>query len=277
VLSSETESVVGGLTSSPWAESGGTLTWVGELDVSDMAVIAAGAPFGYFSLGGLGVTPLGFPGNCDDGAWGLALPAIDFNGVTYGSAIMSVNGTLEVGTASGSASSFANQNLPDPIPPNNILAPFWRDLNGCPGDGSEGNLYAATLSAGPNQWFVVEWEDIPFFGVPIKSTFQIWMGTNASAGGNTIHYTYARLDDATANYTVGAENASGTLGDSYYYNGAGAQAAVGTDLEVVSVAGGSATLGFQVVTDCSVNPTVNTGETENAGNTETAIAVTTCP
>lgn len=277
VPGSETESVVGGTTSSPWAESGGTLTWVGELDVSDMAVIASGAPFGYFSLASLGVPPLGFPGNCDDGAFGLGTPAIDFNGDTYSSAILSVNGTLEVGTASGVATSFANQNLPDPITPNNILAPFWRDLNGCPGDGSQGNLYAATLNAGPFQWFVVEWEDIPFFGIPSRSTFQIWMGTNASAGGNTIHYTYARLDDAAANYTVGAENASGTIGDSYYFNGAGTQAAVGVDIEVVTVAGGSATLGFQVVTDCSEDPTVNTGEAENDGNTETAIAVTTCP
>jgi uncharacterized repeat protein (TIGR01451 family) len=277
VPGSATESVVGGTTFSPWAESGGVLTWAGELDLSDMAVIASGAPFGYFSLASLGVSPLGFPGNCDDGAWGLGMPAIDFNGVTYSSAIMSVNGTLEVGTASGIAASFSNQNLPDPVTPNNILAPFWRDLNGCPGDGSQGNLYAATLSAGPFQWFVVEWEDIPFFGLPPRSTFQIWMGTNASAGGNTIHYTYARLDDPNASYTAGAENASGTLGDSYYYNGAGTPVAVGVDLEVVSVAGGSATLGFQVVTDCSEDPTVNTGEVENAGNTETAIAVTTCP
>ena len=62
------------------------------------------------------------------------------------------------------------------------------------------------------------------------------MGTNASAGSNTIHYTYARLDYVSGNYTVGAENASGTLGDSYYFNGAGTQPAATVDLEVVTAA-----------------------------------------
>ena len=275
---SANEIIAGGSTTSPFSHAGGTLSWSGTLDVGGIDVLASPAPFGYFSLASLGVSPLGFPGNCDDGAFGLGTPAFDYNGATYGSAIMSVNGTLEVGTASGVASSFANQNLPDPATPNNILAPFWRDLNGCPGDGSQGNMYAATLNAGPFQWFVVEWEDIPFFGIPTKSTFQIWIGTNASAGGNTIHYTYARLDDATANATVGAENATGTLGDSYYYNGAGAAPAVGTDLAVVSTAGGTATFTFQAEVDsCTPGEAiVNRADVSTASSSDTAIAVTEC-
>ena len=76
---------------------------------------------------------------------------------------------------------------------------------------------------------------------------------------------------------MGAENTTGTDGASYFFNGAGTPPAVGVDLEVVVLPGGSATLGFQVVTDCSVDPTVNEGELTNGADSERAIAVTTCP
>ena len=272
VPSSETESVVGGSTSSPWAESGGTLSWTGMLDQSSLLLSASPSPFGYFSLGAFGVAPFGCPSNCDDGAIVLNVPGFTYNGQAYSQVIWSVNGTLEAGSASGVGTSFANQNLPSPIPPNNILAPNWTDLNmGADGDGAE--WYVAVLSAGPDQYTVYEWDNIPLFGdLGNRYSFQIWVQSGAS--GN-IWFTYAQVGD-TGGSTVGVENNDGTIGDSYWFEGTGTPPAVGTDLKVDSIAGGSATLGFQAVTDCSVDPTVNTGEVENDGNSETAIAVTTC-
>jgi hypothetical protein len=180
--------------------------------------------------------------------------------MTYSQIIWSVNGTVEVGSASGLATSFANQNLPDPTTPNNILAPYWRDLNGCAG----GSWSIGVLAGGGGQWLVLEWKNIPHFGSTDAASFQVWIGTNASAFGNTIHYTYGRLDNTG-------------VGDSYFYNGAGTPPAVGTDLEVFTTLGGSATLGFQVTVDeCNDPGIANQAQISNHGDKERAIATSTC-
>ena len=273
VPASASEVIVNGTTTTPFAFNGSSMTWTGELDPGGLSVATSlTSPAGYLPLS-LFVAPFGFPGNCDDGAFLLNVPSFDFDGVTHGQVIWSVNGTVEAGSASGVASSFANQNLPDPTLPNNILAPFWRDLNGCAG----GNLYAAVLSGGGGQWLVLEWENIPFFGAPPQSTFQVWIGTNASAFGNTIHYTYGKLDDTSSGATVGVENASGTVGDSYFFNGAGTAPAVGTDLEVITQTGGAATFGFRVTVDeCDAPGIANEAQISNHGDQERAIATSTC-
>ncbi len=273
VADSETEVIVDGTTFTPFDFSGGSMTWTGELDTGGLVVdTSVTSPAGYLPLS-IFTSPVGFPGNCDDGAFVVNVPAFTFNGVTYGSVIWSVNGTVEVGTASGVPSSFDNQNLPDPTSPNNILAPFWRDLNGCAG----GDLYVIVLAGGGGQWLVLEWTDIPFFGDPAESSFQVWIGTDASAFGNTIHYTYGKLDDTSSGATVGVENATGTVGDSYFFNGVGTPPAVGTDLEVFTTIGGTATFGFSVTVDECADPgIVNEAQISNHGDKERAIATSTC-
>ena len=177
-------------------------------------VAASPAPFGYVSLASLGVSPFGLPSNPDDGGWVLSGFDINYLGQNYTGGIWSVNGTLELGTASGVATSFANQNFPDPAIPNNLLAPWWTDLNLT----SAGNWYIATLSAGPQSWDVLEWENVPRFGDSGSTfTFQIWL----ERGTDNIHYTYGPFAGNTADGTTGAENDTGLAGDSYYYDGAG--------------------------------------------------------
>ncbi|MEE8078116.1 MAG: S8 family serine peptidase, partial [Pseudomonadales bacterium] len=205
VPGSESEVVINGTTISPFSHGGGTLTWSGTLDTGVLDVIASPAPFGYFSLGAFGVPPFSLPGNCDDGAFIINIPAFTYNGQSYSQVIWSVNGTLEAGIDSLLASSFLNQNLPDPTPPNNLLAPFWRDLNLCAG----GNWYVAVLGAGPFTWAIFEWEDVPHFGSPDAATFQVWIEIDGSPTAPAISYTYARLDNVNVGATVGAEDASG--------------------------------------------------------------------
>jgi hypothetical protein len=154
------------------------------------------------------------------------------------------------------------------------MAPFWRDLNGCAG----GNLYVATLSAGPFQWTVYEWEDVPHFGSSDAATFQVWVATDVSPDAGQQYFTYARLDNTGVGATVGAENASGTVGDSYFYNGAGTAPAVGTDLVVSQTPGGTATLTFQAeIDDCDVGEAIiNRADVSTASSSDSAIAVTEC-
>ena len=272
---SATESVTGGETTSPWAYDAGSnsMSWSGYLEPGLMDVFAAPIT-DYVSLASLGVDPFGFPGNCDDGAWGVNIPSFTYNGESYSSVIFSVNGTIEAGQESGVATSYANQNLPDPTTPNNIIAPFWRDLNGCDG----GELYVAVLSSGPFTWTVFEWEDIPHYGASDAATFQVWLLADGSPQGIAppAHFTYGRLDNVNDGATVGAENASGTIGKSYFYNGEGTAPEVGTDLAVISLPGGNATLGFQVTTDCSTSSVVNQADAGDGERGASAIAVTAC-
>ena len=279
VPASATESVSNGSTSSSWSYNAGTqtLSWTGELDQGGLDV-SASPLYGYFPLASLGVTPLasGCNGDCDDGGYYFTgLPPYTFNGVTYTEALVSVNGTVEAGSASLSFTSFNNQEFPDATPPNNLVAPFWRDLNQSAG----GEMYVAVLSdAVPSQWTVYEWENVPHFGSTDAVTMQVWVGNDGTPTAGEIYFTYGRMDNPGAGGTVGAENAAGTLGTNYFYNGSGTAPAVGTDLLVQTLDGGTATLGFDATIDGCAGDVVivNTGDLTNAGNSETAIAVTIC-
>lgn len=280
VEGSAMESVVGGMTTSPWAFDAGSnsLTWEGELDVGgiDVAMDAGGSIAGYLPLAALGVPPLPLScnGNCDDGGYFFNVPSFTYNGEAYTQVLFSINGTLEVGIASGGFSSFDNQQLPDSTAPNNILAPFWRDLNLNEG----GNMYSATLSSGSASWTVYEWRAVPHFGDPTSTvTMQVWIGLNGTPVEEQIHFVYGDMSSGVNNGgTVGAENASGTAGTSYFYNGSGTAPQAGDELLVSSTEGGEATLSFEVITDCSVESVVNMANLSSEEQSETAIAVTAC-
>jgi len=251
--------------------SGNTVNWSGTLAQGALEVNPGAAPFGYVPLS-LFVGPVGCPSNCDDGAFIWNVPAFSFNGQTYTQTIMSVNGTLEAGSASGQAASWFAQNLPDPTAPNNLMAPLWTDLD----LGLGGNWYVAVLSAGPTQWTVYEWENVPQWGNPgVAYTFQIWV-QNTGAGG--ISYVYNRIDSLGIFGVVGVENETGTLGDSHWYAGTGTPPAVGADLEVVNQAGGTVTISFQGTIDqCDAGEAiVNRADVTTAGSSDAAIAVTEC-
>ena len=271
VPGSESEVITNGTTITPFSHSGGQLTWSGTLDPGGLDLTASPSPFGYFPLASLGVAPFACPSNCDDGAIALNVPSFVYNGQSYSQVIWSVNGTLEAGLASGVASSASNQNLPDPTVPNNVIAPFWTDLN----LGAGGNWYVAVLNAGPTQFTVYEWEDVPLFGdLANRYSFQVWVQNGPS--GN-IWVTYAQLGNVSG-ATVGVENETGTLGSSYWFEGAGTAPAVGTDLKVRTLVGGTATFSFQgQISSCTPGEAiVNRVNVNTASTSDTAIAVTEC-
>jgi hypothetical protein len=278
VAGSETESVVNGTTSSAWSYNPGTnsLSWTGELDPGGLAITPSGFLGGYTSLAGFGVPPLALTcnGDCDDGGYFFNVPAYTFNGQTYTQTLFSVNGTLEAGSASGGFSSFNNQNLPDASLPNNIMAPFWRDLNLNAG----GNMYIAGFNFGCGTATAYEWEAVPHFGSPLETvTMQVWIGDDGGCLADLIHFVYGDMSTGTSNGgTVGVENATGTIGTSYFFNGSGTVPVLNDELLVSTLNGGSATLGFQVETDCSEELVINEADLSNSGANEVAIAVANC-
>jgi len=85
------------------------------------------------------------------------------------------------------------------------------------------------------------------------------------------------MDDTTVGGTVGAENAQGTVGTSYFFNGTGTAPLAGDELLLSTVDGGTATLSFDVkVKRCRNELIINEANLSNDENGEMAISVTTC-
>lgn len=254
--------VSNGTTSSPFSENGGELTWSGELDASGMALVDS--EFGYLPMS-LFVAPFDLPANCDDGGFALNVAPFIYNGESYSQVILSVNGTLEAGTASGAAASASNVMLPNNSAPNNILAPWWTDLNLCGG----GNWYVAGLTDGVNNYTIYEWENVPLFGdTATRATFQIWV----IDGTDNIFFVYDNVPGGIA--TIGVENASGTTGDTRYFNGDTTAPSPNATFLSTSTPGGSATFTFEATANCKADIVVNKAEITNNGNIDKAIAVT---
>ena len=273
VPGSATEVITDGSTITPFSEAGGVLTWSGMLDAGGLQITESSLPFGYIPLSIFGIAPVGCPSNCDDGAFIYNVPSFTYNGASYSQVIWSVNGTIEAGTSSGIAASASNRSMPDATPPNNLIAPFWTDLD--LSDRTTADWYIGVLNAGFATFTVYEWNNVPRFGDPSdRYSFQVWVQNDTS--GN-IYFGYAQLG-TTADGTVGVENADATNGFNYYVDGAGTAPAVGTDLLVGAQTGGTATFTFQAEIDnCTPGEAiVNRAEVDTADTSDSAIAVTQC-
>ena len=198
---------------------------------------AATTPSGYLSLSSLGAPPNVSLGDETIVNFNLDTPFI-YAGQSYSTIGMTSNGYAVVGGGTGSSVDYVNQSFPNPTPPNNVLAPFWTDIDG----GAGGNYYAYTICDGlcnvaaTPRWTVLEWENAPEFGSTTTNSFQIWIGRN---GVEDITFTYGALhgNGSGGALTVGAENFVGTSGQNYYVDGIGTLPTSTTALRVMGTAG----------------------------------------
>jgi hypothetical protein len=205
---------------------------------------------GYLSLAPY-YAPIACSGSCDDRTFVGDVPAgILFNGNVYTSITMSTNGTVQLGNTG--TSSPANKPLPNATVPGNTLAPFWTDLHPAGTDGrGSGQLYAGYIAlASGRTWLVLEWNNVAEKAGTAKYSFQVWLRVGGTV--EDITYTYSKLEGNGAGgaLTIGAQDGTGTIGDTYYHNGAGQFPGVGIygDLIVSSprpAPGGSHTITFQ--------------------------------
>jgi subtilisin family serine protease len=194
-------------------------------------------------------------GSCDDRFFVATIPSgILFNGVSYTSISMSSNGFVQLG--GGTSSWPQNRNMPDPTPPNNILAPFWTDLHPLGTDGlGGGKMYLGYLTYPSGRtWLVAEWNDVLVKGSSARQTFQVWL----QVGGRVedIVYSYVKVQGTGAfgQLTIGAESADGGAGEPYYYNGVGTMPGASSNLMVSSPQaspGGTHTITFQATARAS--------------------------
>jgi hypothetical protein len=182
---------------------------------------------GYVPLSSVGGTLLTMS---DEQIIQFSTPAFTWGGQTWNSLGLSSNGYLVIGD--GGINDLTNQNLPDPIAPNNVLAPFWADLNPATGGG----VYIGTVTDGLDTWLVADWNAVPIFGFPATTeTFEVWIRLHggASGDGEQITFSYGNIT-LLPFMTIGAEDATGTVGTNYYYNGAGTPVPSNSELSVVS-------------------------------------------
>jgi uncharacterized repeat protein (TIGR01451 family) len=188
-----------------------------------------------------------FP-QCDDNAITLGGVPFRYLGVDYTTITLDSNGFVMPGSANPGPA-YQNQNMPDATGPNNVIAPFWDelDLHGKDGDVFGGGdwLYAVLQDSGSKaDCLVVEWHDAQKEDVSGTAySFQVWVQLQ------TEHITFAFANPAfvgdTSSATVGFENSDGTLGHSYLYNGVGQMPSPGTELQINAVYD-TAQLGFDV-------------------------------
>ena len=115
-----------------------------------MPSIAPGELFGYIPLDAFGdtVTPIG-----DEQIINFNVPSFVFAGQAYSTIGIDSNGYIVVGGGTAEDNNCCNlSRSPNPARPNNVLAPFWTDLDGT---GAPGIL--AVLTDGVSDWIVVEW------------------------------------------------------------------------------------------------------------------------
>ena len=94
---------------------------------------------------------------------------------------------------------------PTPSRPNNVLAPFWTDLDGT---GAPGVLVNVLTDRPEQAWIVVEWR-VNVFGTTDQRRFQTWIGRSTTPIRQDMTYAYAapQAEPGGQPFLVGAENA----------------------------------------------------------------------
>jgi hypothetical protein len=168
---------------------------------------AAGAAFGYLPLDAFGVAPEAIG---DEEIINFDVPAFVFNGKTYTTIGVDSNGYAVVGGGTAEDNECCTLTpIPNPARPNNVLAPFWTDLDGTGAPG----IFAGVLTDGVGNWLVIEWR-VNVFGTTSERHFQLWIGLN---GAQDIQFAYdpeaLPAPPVGQDFLWGAENEDGSGGD----------------------------------------------------------------
>lgn len=137
-----------------------------------------------------------------------------FYGLKYDRIGVTSNGYLVVGGVDYlSEIQFANPAIPTSTLPNNIIAPYWADLNMFP--NSPGGIFYAAVSLATPRQVILQYKDIFRQGYPATHLdFEVIL----TEGDPNIVMLYHTVTDTLNILTVGLENLTGTGGTQYYYN-----------------------------------------------------------
>jgi subtilisin family serine protease len=231
----------------------GLLTPAAAPPVNAINNITGGGPAGEYlplSLFGGGLT---VPGG-DDTLTNVNVPAFSYGGETYTRIGVVTNGYVVIGGGTAADVNFFPQSFPNPARPNNVIAPFWTDLNTTGGSGTNNVIKVNTLTDGVHSWIVVDFENVKNFSNAVTHTGEIWI--QYAGGGEQLTISYgpgpdfgggnanAGQGDPGSAMNWGAENRDGTSGKNI-----SSAPADGSEYRPVlgsPIAGGSASIPYDV-------------------------------
>jgi subtilisin family serine protease len=190
-------------------------------------ITGSGPAGGYFPLSTQGIAKI--PSVGDDTISNYSVPTFYWGGEPYTQIGVGSNGYLVIGGGTTADISAVPEAFPDTHRPNNVIAPFWTDLDPSqiPG-GSSAGVRIAVLTNGSLNWIVVDYNAVPNYSDPgTTHTGEVWLrvatggaGTGPSSEQVTISYGAANAasgDSGEPNPLAiisGAENSDGTSGAS---------------------------------------------------------------
>ena len=193
---------------------------------------------GYLPLSAFGIPPIGGVG--DDTITNFNVPAFMWGSESYNRIGVVSNGYLVIGGGTADDLVYVPQTFPNTARPNNVLAPYWTDLN----PAAAGAIRIGTLTDGTSTWLVVDWAGVRNFSNATTHTFEIWIKIGTTAASEEITYSYGAngAGDPGSGTNWGAENRNGTSGKNIP-----SQPANGSEFVVLTAppqAGGSITIGY---------------------------------
>jgi hypothetical protein len=224
----------------------GTLTPAAPPQVTSITT-TTGPAGGYLALADppFNVTPLGGVG--DDTITNINVPTFMYGSEPYTRIGVVSNGYLVLGGGTSSDIVFTPQHFPNPARPNNVLAPWWTDLNADLTHGGSGAIRATTLTDGTSTWIVIDWAGIKNFGDATTHNFEVWLRVGTTAASEQITYSYGTNSgggDPDSGSNWGAENRDGSSGANL-----ATQPASGTEYAVHTTgptAGGTTMLNYDI-------------------------------
>ena len=136
--------------------------------------------------------------------------SIGFNLFFYGGYSELYLSTNGLATFGGGSTAYANRPLPYSPTPNNLVAPFWDDLQVCANQA----IYYKQGGTAPNRYFVAEWANVSKLSAPTRPlTFEVVLYENGQ-----ILYQYQSLTGTLDSNSVGIENSRGDTGLQYSFN-----------------------------------------------------------
>jgi subtilisin family serine protease len=150
----------------------------------------------------------------DEGSVTIPL-GLDFNfyGIPRSSVTVHANGFLTFG---GTGAASVNMALPNPELPNDMIAPYWDDLNPAAG----GRVHVLLEGTAPQRQLTIAWVNVPHYGGTNPASFEATL--YESSGDIVFQYQDVDFGDSSlsfgANATVGLENPDGLDATLYSFN-----------------------------------------------------------
>jgi hypothetical protein len=164
-----------------------------------------GPAYNWVDITGVG-TNMGFTG-IDQTISNTTL-GFDFNfyGNTFNSVNVCSNGWVSF---TSTATTYTNVTIPNSAEPNNMIAPYWDDLD--PSSSPSGAIWYYRDTA--NSRFIVSYVNIENYSSTTTNTFQILIYESGK-----IVFQYNTMNGSKTSCTVGIENATGSVGSLVNYN-----------------------------------------------------------